>query len=119
MIAIDEIDQTVQAIDLSGVQIELSPDQIIIPKTEYKDLREAVDNEPVFWTLKQAQEYLGVGRQSLLTIIYNPQIKKELDIEHGGCVKYWSKGSQYYFLRDDFKKYVDKNKKRLLGLLCK
>lgn len=118
MIAIDEIDDVVQAIDLTGQKLVISPDKIIIDKQEYKELRQKAENQPVFWKFNDAQHYMGVGANDFKTILYDPKIKKELDIEHGGCVRYWSKGSQYYFLRDEFKKYVDKNKERLMAILC-
>lgn len=104
-------------VDLINVEIQLPEDKIIVDRKEYDNLQHN-SSQGRYMTLSDVLQLLSVSRPWLLdNVLYNPKIRREIDIElnPNGFVKYpENQGGRYFFLASKTKQWFEDNFREIM-----
>ena len=104
-------------VDLINIEIQLPEDKIIVDRKEYDNLQHN-SSQGRYMTLSDVLQLLSVSRPWLLdNVLYNPKIRKEIDVELNpdGFVKYpENQGGRYFFLASKTKQWFEDNFREIM-----
>lgn len=104
-------------VDLINIEIQLPEDKIIVDRKEYDNLQHN-SSQGRYMTLSDVLQLLSVSRPWLLdNVLYNPKIRKEIDVELNpdGFVKYpENQGGRYFFLASKTKQWFEENFREIM-----
>lgn len=96
--------------------IQQLPDNLVIVSKEWYEKMSALESsennlDGEIKDMSWATDLTNLSYPTLVNRLGDPRIKRLLDVENGGCVRYSNgKGSPWKFYAKDFKKFVDNNK---------
>lgn len=94
-----------------SVPVTIPEDKVLIDKVELERLKEAEENEDIWWTMKDLEKRINRRHVWIKEkILYPSKFREVLDVENGGFVYYpQTQGESWVFEATKMKEFLKEN----------